>query len=720
VLTPALTIGCFAACGAGVVLSLSLGPARQRLVLVGAGCLAATAAAAAGGSALLGSPTFTATLWSVPNLATLAVRLDPLSAAFVFVTGLVLFPASIYAGGELGGECLRGRERSFTVMMLALYAAIVLILISADALLFLLAWEAASVLCYLLVLSGKTDEQDLQAQSGYLLLAMGEAGTLAAALGLLLLAAGANSVDFDTLRHGAASLGPGARWTVFLLTFFGFGVKAGLVPVNSWLQRAYTAAPRAFAPVLAGATLNLGLYGILRVNADLLPAGGTGTGLIVLVVGTASALIGILYATTDNDLRAMLAHSSVENVGIAVAGTGAGMVFVAAGHAEPAAIAFVAALYHLINHSLYKTLLFVGVGAVETRTGTYDMDRLGGLIKAMPLAALAFLVGALSIAGLPPFNGFVSEWLTLQALLRSAELGSVGGKIVFALCGAGLALTAGLAVTCFVKAFAMSFLGVRRLDASRPVREAARPALAAMAILATLCLLFGVLPTYVVPALDAASTQLSGTSATQVLVPPFFAPHPRPSELPADFAAEFHDLGAQVGQSVLPGRGLVVLHRGGAANPVVFAMSPSYMLLVLAGLLAATYIAIRLWLTRGRRLERRAPWDGGVRRLLPEMTYTATGFSNPVRVVFDAIFRPTTVEDTRDTVAEHFRMAIKREKERVHLVDKLVIRPVGGLTLVLARALAAMHHGRINAYVAYVLIMLVLALAAGWIGGGTP
>ena len=386
------------------------------------------------------------------------------------------------------------------------------------------------------------------------------------------------------------------------------------------------------------------------------------------------------------------------------------MVFIATGHPAPAAIAFVAGLYHLINHSLYKTLLFCGAGAVEAQAGTRDMDRLGGLIKWMPLTALGFLAGTLAIAALPPFNGFVSEWLTLQTMLRSAELSSTATKVVFALCGAGLALTAALAVTCFVKVFAMSFLGMRRLDESRRVTEAKPGALAPMAILAALCLAFGVLPTYVIPALGSALDPLVGASAAETLVPPFFASNPAHATLPAGFVAEFHDLGAQVGQSVLPGRGLVVLHRGGEENPVVFAMSTFWMCVVLALLLALAYGIIRLWLTRRRQLERRPRWDGGVRRLLPEMTYTATGFSNPVRVVFDAVFRPTTVEDTRATVAEHFRTAIRREKRRVYLVDKVVLQPVKAATLWFASGLAAMHHGRINAYAAYVLLALLVVL----------
>jgi hydrogenase-4 component B len=707
-----LTVLVFVLCGTGILLSLTLRPARQGTLLAWLGCTAATVSAVAGGVALISGEGFTRTLWSLPGLSTLTLQLDALSAVFVLVTGLVLFPATVYAAGELRGGSLRGYERAFTGMLLALYASIVLILISGDALLFLLSWEVMSILCYLLVASGPSGDNGAQSGSGYLLLAMGEAGTLAAALGFLLLASHASTLEFDALKTGAVGLDASTRWGVFLLTFLGFGVKAGLAPVNSWLQRAYAAAPRAFAPVLAGVTLNLGLYGILRVNADLLPAAYTTTGLVVLVVGTASALIGILYATTDNDLKAMLAHSSIENVGIVVAGAGAGMVFYASNHPALAAIAFVASFYHLINHSLYKTLLFIGVGAIETQTGTRDMDRLGGLIRMMPVAAFAFLVGTLSIAGLPPFNGFVSEWLTLQTMLRAAELSSVGEKIVFALCGAGLALTAALAVTCFVKVFAMSFLGMSRLHGGRRVSEAAPAAISSMLILAVLCLVLGILPTYVIAVLDPVSRQVAGASATQALVPPFFVSATGHDTLPPAFAAEFHDLGAQVGQGMLPPPGLVVLHRGATANPVVFAMSTSYMLAVLAGLLLLAFVIVRLWLTRRRRLARGERWDGGVRRLLPEMTYTATGFSNPVRVIFHAIFRPTTVEDTRETVAEHFRNAIRREKERVHLVDKLVFQPVRSTTLALARTLAAMHHGRINAYVTYAFLVLLIVLGS--------
>lgn len=332
------------------------------------------------------------------------------------------------------------------------------------------------------------------------------------------------------------------------------------------------------------------------------------------------------------------------------------------------------------------------------------------------MTSLGFLAGTLSIAALPPFNGFVSEWLTLQTMLRSVELSSTMTKIVFALCGAGLALTAALAVTCFVKAFAMIFLGMRRLNNNKYVSEARPGVLVPLTFLSLICFTFGVLPTYVIPVLNVAVKPLTGADAVEALIPPFFNSSPSHNTLPSAFAHEFHEIGAQIGQDELSGRGLIVMHRGGTENPVVFAMSTTYMAIMLAILLILTFVIIRLWLTRKCKLARGERWAGGLRKLMPEMTYTATGFSNPVRVIFDAIFRPTTVEDTRETVMEHFRTAIIRKKENVHLLDKLFFLPIRSSALWCAQLLASMHHGRFNAYAAYTLLTIVIVLIANmWI-----
>jgi hydrogenase-4 component B len=542
------------------------------------------------------------------------------------------------------------------------------------------------------------------------MLAMGEVGFVAVALALLFLGTKAGSLEFSALKSAGIGLGAGARWILFLLTFFGFGIKAGLVPFNTWLPRAHPAAPANVSAILSGAILNLGLYGIIRVNLDLVPVKMIGAGVVVLVFGTISALVGILYATIENDLKAMLAHSSIENIGIVTVGLGAGMIFVNYEKPALAGIAFIAAFYHMINHSVYKALLFLGAGTLDDRAGTRDLNKLGGLIRRMPWTSACFLVGTLSIAALPPFNGFVSEWLTLQTMLRSAELSSITVKIVFALCGAALALTAALAVTCFVKAFAMGFLGMTRSAQAQKSAEAPRSMTAPMMLLAVLCLLLGVLPTFTIPVLNRVLQPMSGTNAAQALVPPFFASSPAHAQLPIAFAAEFHDLGAQVGQAFVPGEGLVVMHRGGPQNPVVFAMSTSYMLPTLLALLSVAYVAVRFGPAGRRSVARQPCWAGGVRRLLPEMTYTATGFSNPVRVIFEEILRPAAVVDTRETVYEHFRTSIRRRREEMHIVERYVAAPLTNGALKIASHLAAMHHGRINDYAGYGLVALIIAL----------
>ena len=697
----------FALCGVGAVLGLIVPNRRNPALLAWAGSLAALSALWAGGIILCTRNGFRGELWTIRSLGALTVSLNPLSAFFLFVAGVVVLASSIFSASYLQRYAGHYSLRAFTVWYLLLFASIVWILIADDVVGFLLAWELMSLFTYLLV--NFEHRREGTSQAGFLMLAMGEAGFMAIELVFLFLAVRAGSLEFSALKTGAVGLGPVTRWIIFLLTFFGFGVKAGLAPVNSWLPRAHPAAPANVSAILSGAILNLGLYGIIRVNLDLVPVGTVGVGVVILIVGTVSALVGILYATTESDLKALLAHSSIENIGIVTMGLGAGIIFAACARPVLAGMAFIAAFYHMLNHSVYKALLFLGAGAVDERSGTRDLDELGGLIRGMPWTASAFLVGSLAISAIPPFNGFVSEWLTMQTMLRSAELPSITLRLVFAMCGAGLALTAALAVTCFVKAFAMGFLGISRSEQAAKAVEARGSQIVPMVLLAVLCLLLGVLPTYVIPALNYELQPLVAASTSDALVPPFFESSPAHAELPPAFVAEFHNLGAQTGQDVLPGRGLVVLHRGGAENPVVFAMSPSYSCIALAILLFLTWLVVSRG-TRRRSMSRSELWAGGIPQLLPEMTYTATGFSNPVRVVFQAIFRPNIIEDTRQTVAVHFRTAIRRRRDETHLVDRLFFRPVGDTATWLAGMLAGMHHGRLTAYVAYSLGFLLIVL----------
>ncbi|NOZ12996.1 MAG: hypothetical protein GXO69_05030 [Acidobacteria bacterium] len=643
--------------------------------------------------------TFHAALWTVPGIGTLTVSIDTLSAFFLVVTAIAAIPASVFAATRLKQTRWQHPEVA-AALYLGLLISLTIVIIASHVFLFLIAWESMSIIIYLLISSDNNE------RPGYLMLSIGEAGTLAITAAFLLLSANTGSLSFAIIKTGAASLGPGVQWAVFLLVFFGFSVKGGLIPLNFWMPGAYTAAPAAFIPLIAGATLNMALYGIIRVTGSLLPIPHAGPGIIMLIVGSATALIGILYATIEDDFKTLLAHSSIENAGIIIAALGAGSVFLAKGHLAAASIAFAAALYHLLNHSVFKTLLFMGAGAVEDKTGTRSLDRMGGLLKHMPWTGLFVLIGALSIAAMPPFNGFVSEWLTLQALLRSVELSSPGIKLAFVAAGVGLTLTAGLAVTCFVRAFAMGFLGMSRSDSASAAKETGKPALLSMAGLAVFCLALGILPTYVIPALNKTIRPLTGASATTALVPGFFRPQ---GKLPEAFVNDFHKLGAQIGKNSMPGRGLAVLHRGGTKNPVVFAMSTFYMFITLIILLGLTAGLVRLFAGRRRKI-RQPRWDGGVRKLLPEMTYTATGFAHPVRVIFESILRPKVVE-RKDTIAEHFRVTIRQKRNEIHLIDRMVLNPLDSAAHRIARTLAKMHNGRINTYAGYALLALIVFLA---------
>ncbi len=697
----------FAVCVTGIFAGAIVPEKRIPATLAWAGSIAAGLAIWAAGTVLVFGGEFRHALWTVPSIGTLTILFDRLSAFFVLIAGVVILASSVFSAAYMKRFAGHYSLMAFNAWYLVLCASIIWILIENDVFGFLLAWEAMSISSYLLV--NFEHRRSGTSQAGYLMLAMSEAGFLAVTVALLILGAGAESWQFSDLKTAAIELGPFVHWTVFLLTFFGFGVKAGLVPVNAWLPKAHPAAPANVSAILSGVILNLGLYGIIRLDFQVAPVTTTGAGLVILLTGTVSALVGILYATTETDLKGVLAHSSIENIGIVTLGFGASVVFAAAGYPLLSGMAMIAAFYQMLNHSIYKALLFLGAGSVDEHAGTRDLDRLGGLARLMPWTSGVFLIGALAISALPPFNGFVSEWLTLQTLLRGVEISSIPLRLAFAVCGAVLALTAALAVTCFVKTFAMAFLGLPRSENATRAVEAKGVAIAPMVLLAVLCLVLGVLPTFVMPALNQDLQPLISVGAAESLIPPFFTATSENGQLPPAFLQDFHNLGAQSGERFLPGRGLVVLLRGSELNPVVFAMSPSYSFIALVFLIVLVSIVIRR-LTRQRNVVRRPLWAGGIPRLLPQMTYTATGFSNPVRVVFQAVFRPNISEDTRQTVAVHFRTAIHRQREETHVVDRVFLRPVGTAVREIAAFLAGMHHGKLNAYVVYVLAFLLFVL----------
>ncbi|HYW92680.1 MAG TPA: proton-conducting transporter membrane subunit [Gammaproteobacteria bacterium] len=652
------------------------------------------------GTALAGSAPAQISL-HLSVLPALGFTLDPLRGFFLLIAASVhALSVAFIVRDSREHAALRGR--ALLAWTTLLQAATVAVLLSTTVLSFMFTWEVMSLALWALVTFDTRNP--LHVRAGYVTLGLSEAGALAALAGLLILSGAAGSSSFSGIAAAAPHLSPRVVWPGFLLTFFGFGVKTGIVPVNTWMGAGYTAAPRSLRPLFSGATMNLGVFSLWVIDGPL-ATHALWPALIVLVVGALTAILGIVYALVQSDMSRLLTHSSIENLGIVVAALGAGYAFSALGDPVLGGMALVAGLYHMLNHSAYKTLLFLGAGGIDAVTGTHALDRLGGLLRRLPLFGTLFLLGALAIAALPPFNGFVSEWLTLESLLRVVQIAEVPVRFTFALSGALLALTAGLAMTCFVMLAGTSLLGLPRSHEAAAAAGMPRSVTVPMAVLAVVCFGLGVLATAVIPALGRLVAPLAGADPTAALVPAFFR---NAHGLPGAIVTDLTHIGAQVGRGVLPLRGLVVLHSGGLPTPVIFAMSTGLVFTVIATLVLIVWIPARV--LRRPRVRRAPLWAAGLARLRPEMTYNATAFAAPVRALFDTLLRPAVDEHVERQGA--FATAVHRESRMVHIADRLTLHPLVAGMLAVSEKLARMHQGKVNVYAGYVVLALVAILIA--------
>jgi formate hydrogenlyase subunit 3/multisubunit Na+/H+ antiporter MnhD subunit len=430
-------------------------------------------------------------------------RLDALAGFFLVVVNLGGAAASLYGLGYGHHEEAPQRVLPFFPAFLA---GMNLVVLADDAFSYLLCWEFMSLASWALVMAHHREPGN--AKAGYVYLVMASFGTLALLLAFGLLAGPAGDYGFAAIR--AAPHTPYVAALVLILMLLGAGSKAGLVPLHVWLPLAHPAAPSHVSALMSGVMTKVAIYGFIRVIFDLLGPPAWSASVVVLFFGSITAVMGILYAMMEKDLKRLLAYSTIENVGIIFVGLGLALAFQANGLKLAAALAFTAALFHVLNHSFFKSLLFFGAGAVLTSTGERDMDKLGGLIHRMPYTSFAMLIGCVAISALPPFNGFVSEWLMFQAVLQSPDLPQWALKIMVPAVGAMLALAAALAAACFVKAYGITFLGRPRGAAAETAGEVDRFSLTAMFILAALCLLGGILPGPVIDALSPISLQILG------------------------------------------------------------------------------------------------------------------------------------------------------------------------------------------------------------------
>ncbi|MBI5031339.1 MAG: hydrogenase 4 subunit B [Chloroflexi bacterium] len=656
------TIVCF---GVGAIGAL-VAPSSSRVVSHSFALLGAVAALALSIGGLAGG-TLQINLPDLLPIGGVALGMDRLSAFFVLVIAVGAIPAALYAIGYTKEYEEKHSVAGLGVAFSLFLAAMVLVTLARNVLTFLALWEAMSLASYFLVMT--ESERDDTQRAGWVYFVMTHTGFAMLLIGFLLLARGTGVMDFAEWGMLSQMLTGTTRDIVFVLLALGFGSKAGIIPLHVWLPRAHPAAPSHVSALMSGVMIKLGVYGLVRVAFDWLGVGPAWWGSAVLIVAAISAVLGVLYALIDSDLKRLLAYSSVENAGIILLGVGAAMLFQTSRLDALASLALVAALYHILNHAAFKSLLFMGAGAILHATHTRNMEEMGGLIKRMPQTAIFFLVGSVAIAALPPFNGFISEWLTFQSLLLSFEIKSHAINLIFAVAVAVLALTSGLAAACFVKAFGIPFLALPRSEHAAHAHEVDRTMRAAMALLAIACLVLGIAPFLVLPMLNATTFDLIHT--------------------PADLHFNWSTL---------------------IANDSFATVSPLWIGLAIVCLLAAIPIALRLLRANTRRRYYET-WGCGRALQTARFEYTATAFSNPFKRVFSLLYRPVKELDIEfHPESRFFVHTIEYRNEARSIFDDALYRPLIQFIRRFADKARVVQSGNVHTYLLYILIALVVLL----------
>lgn len=609
------------------------------------------------------SPASTSTLVLPLGLPWLGAhfRIDALAAFFLVIIDLGGALASLYGLGYGRYEDAPQRVLPFFPAFLA---GMNLVVLADDAFTFLLSWEFMSLASWALVMAHHRDADNRKA--GYLYIVMASFGTLALLLAFGLLAGPEGSYDFAVMR--AAEHTSSTAGIVLILLLLGAGSKAGLVPLHVWLPLAHPAAPSHVSALMSGVMTKVAVYGFIRVVFDLLGTPTAWSSVVVLLFGGGTAVLGILHALMEKDLKRLLAYSTIENIGVIFVSLGLALAFAANGMELAAALALTAALFHALNHSFFKSLLFFGAGAVLVATGERDMEKLGGLIHRMPFTSCAFLVGCMAISALPPFNGFVSEWLAFQAVLQSPELPQWGLKIIIPAVGGLLALSAALAAACFVKAFGVIFLGRPRSFVAGQAREADRLSLAAMFVLAALCLLAGILPGAVMDSLAPATLSLIGARMPVQMGVPWL--------------------------SIVP----ITETRSSYNGLLVFLFTA----------LSASLTAYLVHRFASRVLRRAPAWDCGFPEADPATQYTAGSFAQPIRRVFGTLaFRAREQVDM--PAPGDPRPARLTVVSRDLIWDGLYV-PIAGAIGFIAEKLNHLQFLTIRRYLSLVFLALVVLL----------
>ncbi len=578
-----------------------------------------------------------------------ALHLDHLSAFFLLLMCVVAAPIFLFSGSYIERHYEGPRRLWFWVLLPWFLLSMVVVVTASNAFAFLFGWEFMTLLSGGLVLIDGDSKDRRHNLLVYLLMMHAGAGCVFGAF--MLFIPQVASLDFAGMRSAAVTMSPGLRSAIFVLAFLGFGAKAGIVPLHIWLPKTHPIAPTPVSALMSAVMLKTAVYGFVRFGFDILGTGPGWWGVLVLLTGGLTALIGVLFAIQENDLKRLLAYSSVENIGIIYLALGASLLFTAHGSPEWGAIALCSALLHCLNHGFFKSLLFLGAGAISDSAHTLNLEQLGGLQKRIPFTGLAFLIACCSIVGLPLSNGFVSEWLIFQALLAGATLPSVSASLLLPIMIGVLALIGGLAATCFVKLYGTAFLGRPRTAEAESAHEVPISMRVAMLVPAAACLVIGIFPKIILRRLSLSAAELLHTSTQSQII---------------------DNLG-----SVMPLIALIV-------GVAVFA------------------------LILQRRISRTPPtWACGLPGLDNRMQYTGTSLSKPVRRVFARVYRPERLVEVVPEDQPYFPTAISYRSVRTTSFERSLYRPAVEGIVSVGHRLRRLQTGNIQIYLLYVFLALI-------------
>jgi formate hydrogenlyase subunit 3/multisubunit Na+/H+ antiporter MnhD subunit len=617
-------------------------------------------------SAIFGATRHLRISWLLP-LVGVTFDLGPLGGFFVAATGAVSIAVGIYAVGYAERE----HWARFTLVMLPLFVAAMLLVPAAGSVTtFLLAWELMAAASLVLVLS--EHKRAAVRSAGAFYAVMTQLGFAAILLALVVLSAAGDGDAFATIAAHAGGISGGTRTAVFLLTLMGFGSKAGLLPLHAWLPRAHPEAPSPVSALMSAAMVNMGIYGIIRIDLQILGPGPHWWGLTLMIFGAFSAVFGVLQASVATDLKRLLAYSTTENMGLVSLALGAATLLSSYGVQQVAAMAMTAALLLILAHASFKTLAFLAAGSVLASTGLRDLDKLGGLARRMPGTTVMFGIAALGASGLPLGAGFVGEWLLLQSLIHSPHDNNTLLALTMPLSVGAVALTTGLGIAAMVKAFGVGFLARPRSAAAQAAREAPASMLAGMTLAAAACTVFALAPAALSPILRRVLASLPSVSGRQA--------------------------GPALGTYLrLPG--------------IAGSMSPG---LIAAALLIAVLLALGLgrWGARRRPAAAEVPlWACGADSLSSRMQYTATSFAEPLQRVFDNVLKPETdVEVTHFAESQYLVEKVTYRTLQADPVEKRLYTPVVTAVTTWAQWVRRAHPGSVHLYLAYGALGLLIVL----------